>query len=154
MPNDMRSCSRDPVELVGRLLAPVVRLLDGITGWATRRLGVRDTDRDRISPEELSILVERGGEQGVIEAEEEQMIGAVLGLGERKVHEVMVPRIAIVALPADGHPGHHGRHHRGGRPLAHPGLRGLRGQHRGWLWGTEEYYGQKLWLKPPAACPQ
>ena len=88
-----------PVELVGTLLAPVVSILDGITRWVTRRLGVRDIDRDRLSPEELTILVERGGEQGIIEAEEEQMIGAVLGLGERKVHEVMVPRIAIVALP-------------------------------------------------------
>ena len=45
-------------------------------------------------------LVERGGEQGVIEAEEQQMIGAVLELGERRVHEVMVPRIAIVAAPS------------------------------------------------------
>ena len=63
--------------------------------WASR-----DVDRDRITAEELMILVERGGEQGIIEAEEEQMIGAVLELGERKVHEVMVPRIAIVALPA------------------------------------------------------
>ncbi len=89
-----------PVELFGRLLAPVVSILDGITRWVTRRLGVSATDRDRISPEELMILVERGGEQGVLEAEEEQMIGAVLGLGERKVHEVMVPRIAIVALPS------------------------------------------------------
>ena len=30
------------------------------------------------------------------------MINAVIELGERRVHEVMVPRIAIVALPADG----------------------------------------------------
>ncbi len=89
-----------PIEVLGRLLAPVVSLLDGITGWFTRRMGVSVSDRDRISPEELMILVERGGEQGVIEAEEEQMIGAVLGLGERKVHEVMVPRIAMVALPS------------------------------------------------------
>jgi len=88
-----------PIEILGRVLAPVVSVLDGITGWFTRRMGVSVGDRDRISPEELMILVERGGEQGIIEAEEEQMIGAVLGLGERKVHEVMVPRIAIVALP-------------------------------------------------------
>ncbi len=120
-----------PVELVGKLLAPVVSMLDGITRWVTRALGVRDIDRDRLSPEELIILVERGGEQGIIEAEEEQMIGAVLGLGERKVHEVMVPRIDIVALPVDRDPGHHRGHHRRGRPLAHPGLRGLRRQHRG-----------------------
>jgi CBS domain containing-hemolysin-like protein len=55
-------------------------------------------DHDAISSEELRILVERGGEQGTIEAEEEQMIGAVLELGERRVHEVMVPRTDIVAL--------------------------------------------------------
>ena len=47
------------------------------------------------------ILVERGSEQGVIEAEEQQMIGAVLELGEQRVHEVMIPRIDIKALPAD-----------------------------------------------------
>jgi CBS domain containing-hemolysin-like protein len=45
------------------------------------------------------ILVERGSEQGVIEAEEQQMIGAVLELGQQRVHEVMVPRIDITALP-------------------------------------------------------
>jgi CBS domain containing-hemolysin-like protein len=45
--------------------------------------------------------VERGGEQGTIEAEEEQMIGGVLELGERRVHEVMVARVDIVALSVD-----------------------------------------------------
>ncbi len=48
------------------------------------------------------LIVERGGEQGILEAEEEQMIHAVIELGDQRVHEVMVPRIAIVALPADG----------------------------------------------------
>jgi len=37
------------------------------------------------------LIVERGGEQGVLEAEEEQMIHAVIELGERRLHEVMVP---------------------------------------------------------------
>ena len=32
------------------------------------------------------------------------MINAVIELGERRLHEVMVPRIAIVALPGVGHP--------------------------------------------------
>jgi CBS domain containing-hemolysin-like protein len=67
----------------------------------TRALGAGTADHDRITPEELRILVERGGEQGAIEAEEEQMIGAVLELGERRVHEVMVPRIDITAVSAD-----------------------------------------------------
>jgi magnesium and cobalt exporter, CNNM family len=90
-----------PVELLGALFAPVVWVLNVITEAITSALGVREIDRDRLSPEELMILVERGGEQGVIEAEEEQMIGAVLELGERRVHEVMVPRIAMVSLGVD-----------------------------------------------------
>ena len=53
-----------------------------------------------MSMEELKLLVERGGEQGILEAEEEQMIAAVIELGERRLHEVMVPRTSIVALPA------------------------------------------------------
>jgi putative hemolysin len=88
-----------PIEFIGRLLGPVVWLLTAVTTFVTRLLGVRDVDRDRLSTEELKLLVERGGEQGILEAEEEQMISAVMELGERRVHEVMVPRIDILALP-------------------------------------------------------
>ena len=126
-----RSCSRVPWRSSGRVFAPVVGLLERVTNAITGALGVSVADRDRISSEELMILVERGGEQGIIEAEEEQMIGAVLGLGERKVHEVMVPRIDIVGLPVDGDPRPDGGHHRAGRALAHPGVPGQRRQHRG-----------------------
>ena len=90
-----------PVTLLGRIFAPIVWLLTGLTSVITRLMGVKAVDRDRITADELMILVERGGEQGIIEAEEEQMIGAVLELGQRRVHEVMVPRIDIVGLPLD-----------------------------------------------------
>ena len=59
--------------------------------------------------------MERGGEQGILEAEEEQMINAVIELGGRRVHEVMVPRIAIAALPVVGHVRRGDRHDRGRR---------------------------------------
>ena len=89
-----------PVEVVGRLFAPVVWLLTTTTTAITRLLGVSGGPQDRLTAEELMILVERGGQQGVIEAEEQQMIGAVLELGEQRIHEVMVPRIDIKAVPA------------------------------------------------------
>ncbi len=90
-----------PVILLGRIMAPLVWMLTVVTNATTRLLGVREVDEVRLTSEEIRILVERGGEQGVIEAEEEQMIGAVLELGKRRVHEVMVPRIDIAALAAD-----------------------------------------------------
>ena len=89
-----------PLDVLGRILAPVVALLTGITRAVTRLIGVDISAEAQITAEELRLIVERGGEQGILEAEEEQMINAVIELGDRRLHEVMVPRIAIVALPA------------------------------------------------------
>jgi CBS domain containing-hemolysin-like protein len=90
-----------PVDLLGRVLGPVVSFLTWVTGGIVRLFGVEVTTEARISAEELRLIVERGGEQGILEAEEEQMIHAVIELGDRRVHEVMVPRTAMVALASD-----------------------------------------------------
>ncbi len=87
------------VELLLRLLAPLVWLLTRVTNAVTRMFGGNRMSENTMSTEELKLLVERGGEQGILEAEEEQMIAAVIELGERRLHEVMVPRTTIVALP-------------------------------------------------------
>jgi putative hemolysin len=89
-----------PVEFLARALGPVIALLTGVTRAIAGLFGASVTSEAQITAEELRLIVERGGEQGVLEAEEEQMINAVIELGERRLHEVMIPRIAIVALPA------------------------------------------------------
>jgi putative hemolysin len=86
------------IDLMLRLLSPFVAILTVTTSTISRLLGAGNVEESQMSTEELRILVERGGEQGILEAEEEQMINAVIELGERRVHEVMVPRIAIVSL--------------------------------------------------------
>jgi putative hemolysin len=89
------------IEVLGALLAPLV----GFLTWTTRRISRlfnADVAADeRISAEELRLIIEQGGEQGILEAEEEQMIHAVIELGDQRIHEVMVPRIAMVTLAAD-----------------------------------------------------
>jgi len=89
-----------PVDVLGRLLGPIVAVLTAITRTVTRAFGADVTAEAQISAQELRLIIERGGEQGILEAEEEQMINAVIELGERRVHEVMVPRTAITGLPA------------------------------------------------------
>jgi CBS domain containing-hemolysin-like protein len=91
-----------PVDVLARVLAPVILFLTGATKAIAKLFGVSVTPEQSISAEELRLIVERGGEQGVLEAEEEQMINAVIELGDRRLHEVMTPRIAIVALPSTG----------------------------------------------------
>jgi len=88
-----------PIEFLARALSPLIRLLTGITSAIAGIFGARATAEAQITAEELRLIVERGGEQGVLEAEEEQMINAVIELGSRRVHEVMIPRIDIAAMP-------------------------------------------------------
>jgi CBS domain containing-hemolysin-like protein len=89
-----------PITALLRLFGPLVGFLTAITTSIARLLGAGDVSPGVMSTEELKILVERGGEQGILEAEEEQMIHAVIELGDQRIHEVMVPRIAMVSLAA------------------------------------------------------
>jgi magnesium and cobalt exporter, CNNM family len=88
-----------PVTLLDRVLRPVVFLLTRLTNVIAGGFGADVQKRAQISSEELKLIVERGGEEGILEAEEEQMISAVIELGERRLHEVMVPRTDMTALP-------------------------------------------------------
>ena len=88
------------VDFLLRILGPIVSALAAVTNSVSRALGAGEQSQGVMSTEELSLLVERGGEQGILEAEEEQMIQAVIELGDQRIHEVMVPRIAMVTLAA------------------------------------------------------
>jgi putative hemolysin len=88
------------IDVLLRILGPLVYALTAVTTNVSRALGAGDQAQGVMTTEELSILVERGGEQGILEAEEEQMIQAVIELGDQHIHEVMVPRIAMVTLAA------------------------------------------------------
>jgi len=88
------------MEFLGSTFGPLVTALTWITRRIARLFGADVAADERISSEELRLIIEQGGEQGILEAEEEQMIHAVIELGDQRVHEVMVPRIAMVTLAA------------------------------------------------------
>jgi len=86
------------LEVLGTLFGPLVGFLTWTTKRISRLFGADVAAEQRISSEELRLIIEQGGEQGILEAEEEQMIHAVIELGDQRVHEVMVPRIAMVSM--------------------------------------------------------
>ena len=88
------------IEVLGRLFAPLVAFLTLVTRWVSRLFRADVTADERISSEELRLIIEQGGEQGILEAEEEQMIHAVIELGEQRVH-VMIPRTDMVTLSGE-----------------------------------------------------
>jgi len=91
-----------PIGLLARVLSPVVWLVSRVSLVLVRLLG--GTERPQagyLSTEELKMLVETGSEQGGIEEDEKEMIHGIIELGEKRVHEVMVPRIGIRAVNVD-----------------------------------------------------
>ena len=87
-----------PITLFAKIVSPLVAVLVGLTKLISKPFGIDPTRTPELSAAEIRLIVEQGSQQGVLEAEEEQMISAVMSLSDSKLHEVMVPRIDIVAI--------------------------------------------------------
>ncbi|MBX5466793.1 MAG: hemolysin family protein [Firmicutes bacterium] len=89
------------LSLSERFFYPVVRLLTFIGEGVIRLFGGRAEGGRLITEEEIRTLVEVGEEEGLIEANERELIQGVFDFGDTVVREVMVPRIDVKALRAD-----------------------------------------------------
>ena len=87
-----------PIALFAKIVSPLVAVLVLLTKVISKPFGIDPTRTPELSAAEIRLIVEQGSQQGVLEAEEEQMISAVMSLSDSKLHEVMVPRIDIVAI--------------------------------------------------------
>src|SRR5208282_2087948 len=56
------------------------------------------TSREYVSEEEVKLLIEEGGEQGVFESSEKELIHSVFEFTDTSVKEVMVPAIRMVTV--------------------------------------------------------
>ncbi|MBW7933618.1 MAG: HlyC/CorC family transporter [Gemmatimonadaceae bacterium] len=85
------------------VMRPFTALLNASAALVLRPFGVRlDATHDSVhSPEELKVIVEQSQREGEIEQQDADLIGAVFEFSEKNAREVMTPRTAIVAIPAE-----------------------------------------------------
>jgi CBS domain containing-hemolysin-like protein len=93
-----------PLELITWVTRPLVAVLFFLTRIVTAPFGANPQQGTLISEEDIKALIETGEEQGVLDVEERDMIHSVFALGEKKVHEVMVPRTDIIAIDVNTAP--------------------------------------------------
>jgi putative hemolysin len=93
-----------PLELITWVTRPLVAVLFFLTRVVTAPFGADPNEGTLISEEDIKEVIETGGEQGVLDVEERDMLHSVFALGEKKVHEVMVPRTDIVAIDVNTPP--------------------------------------------------
>ncbi len=89
-----------PIEAVRWLTRPVVAVLWFLTQILTRPFGL-PTQTASVSEDEIRALVETGEEQGVLHEQERSMIQGIFELGDKHVHDVMVPRTDLRAIDVD-----------------------------------------------------
>jgi len=92
-----------PMLVISQIFRPAIWALNGAGNGLLRLLGIRPASgHERVhSVQELKMLIEAIQEEGVLEAEEEQMLRAVFDLRSSRAAEVMVPRTEMVCVPAD-----------------------------------------------------
>ncbi len=90
--------------LFGIVFGPVIRIFDGAAQRITRgvfRVEVRSELEGGHSLDELARIVTASGEDGSLSDQQTQLLTRAIGLGDRRVSEVMVPRPDVVWLSAD-----------------------------------------------------
>lgn len=84
-----------PLTLVGWILSPAVRLLQGISSLVTTLFRISG-NRFQVTEEEIRTMISVGSEAGTVEPVEAEMLEKVFRFGDRQVQEIMTPRTEIV----------------------------------------------------------
>ena len=95
-----------PMYWLSRIAAPLVWLLNNSSALVFRLFGLNRESEDRVTAEELHLIVAEASKSGVIEESERAIISGVVRLADRPVREVMTPRKDVdwidVSLDARG----------------------------------------------------
>ncbi|EAH4338048.1 HlyC/CorC family transporter [Listeria monocytogenes] len=82
-----------PIMAVGVVLRPFVKFLSFSTDILVKLTRMeKNTDNEKMTREEMQLLIETGRRDGVIEVEELQMLRGVFEMDNKYAREVMVPR--------------------------------------------------------------
>lgn len=86
------------IRAISFLTAPFVKFLTFSTNVVSKLFGVKETDEETVTEEEIRMMVDVGNEKGTIDKEEGEMINNVFEFNDKTVSEIMIPRTDIFAL--------------------------------------------------------
>ena len=93
-----------PLWLIHRFIAPIRLVLGHAVVTPLSRLTSPTERPPALSRDELEALLDSSQRRGVIDRREEVLLREVLNLARMKVRDVMVPRVDVRAVDADGPP--------------------------------------------------
>jgi CBS domain containing-hemolysin-like protein len=102
-PEQLATLTLRPVTWSLRLFAPLIWLFNGSGRLVLRALGIAEASAHvhTHAPEEILMLVEESGLEGLLEQEEHRLLKNALSLRALTVRQVMIPRNRMLAAAAD-----------------------------------------------------
>jgi putative hemolysin len=90
--------------VLSKVAAPLAWILDKSGRAVLWLLGQREESEERVTDEEIKMLVAEAEHHGTIESDERRMIAGVMRLGDRAVRAVMTPRTEVDWVNLEGDP--------------------------------------------------
>jgi len=80
------------IDLLCRLSAPAVNLINGSTDMLLRMLGIKSGEKPQVSDEEVMLMIRQGAKKGVFESVEYDMVARIFRLSDKQASAMMTPR--------------------------------------------------------------
>lgn len=92
-----------PLGLFLVLLRPAILTLNGLGNLVLRLCGLRPgTGEESLhSPEELKLLIQASQEAGILQQGQQEVVERVLNIGDRRIADIMTPRLDVDWIDAD-----------------------------------------------------
>ena len=90
-----------PMDLLARVSAPLVWLLDNSSALIFRMLGMKRDETSHVTADELQMVFAEATRSGVIEEHERAVMAGVVRMADRPIREVMTPRTEVDWLDID-----------------------------------------------------
>lgn len=89
-----------PMQVVNRLLRPLILFLNNAANWTVRRLGIepREELAGVRSMEELELMIRSSGEEGRLDDDELELLTRAITFTEKVAADAMVPRVSVVGI--------------------------------------------------------
>lgn len=92
---------------ITRLLRPVIGLVEALSKWIVRRMGVQPKDEttSTFSAEEVELIVQESHREGLLEEQQQQRVQGALEFSDRRASDVAVPLAELVTVELGVTPG-------------------------------------------------
>ena len=89
------------IRTVSLATSPFVKLLTASTNFISKLFGVSESDEEKVTEEEIRMMIDVGEESGTINEEEKEMINNIFEFNDKTVSDIMIHRTDIFGIDVE-----------------------------------------------------